>query len=152
MRYPYQRGDTHRPWWLAPLSWSKTESVVKSRFYRLSRLAWQTTGSLWNLKTPRVSAEPLTVWGNFILPLSIAWVPLLGKSQGTLPIPQCSVPKPSPSFQPQRALCLGSLSQLAYPELEPLAFENSAVLAAEDLPAGLRPLTALTSLSVRECL
>lgn len=77
---------------------------------------------------------------------------LLSKSQGTFPIPHCSVLKPKPSFLPQKALCLSSLSQPAYPELEPLAFEHSDALAARSLPAGLWSLTAFTSLSVRACL
>lgn len=147
----YEKGNIHRPLMDRSPFWPKTESVVKSRFYRVCRLGRQMTGSFWN-QLSRVPAEPLTVWGNFILPPSIARIPLLGKSQGTLPIPQCSVLKPKLSFLPQRALCLGSLSQSAYPELEPLAFENSEALAVEDLPAGLWSLTAFTNLNVRECL
>lgn len=131
--------------------WPKTHSVIKSTFYRHADL----------VDRRKVASETnfagfqhnLSLYGEtlYFLP-SIAPVPfLLGKFQGAFPIPQCSVLKPKPSFLPQRALCLGSLSQSAYPELEPLAFENSEALASANLPAGLWSLTAFTNLG-RECL
>lgn len=60
-------------------------------------------------------------------PSSTQWVP------GRFPIPHCSVPRAKPSFLPQKALCLASLSKSAYPELEPSCFWELQCLGSRRL-------------------
>lgn len=95
-------------------SWQRKDN---SFWNQLSRV-WKETHCMEKLYTSSI---------DLIVPL------LLSKSQGAFPIPHCSVLKPKPSFLPQKALCLDSLSKSAYPELEPSCFWELRCLGSRRL-------------------